>query len=151
MADRGDAADGLASPGSDRPGVRPAHRQGAHQRRHLARIHPVGTAGHDEQRRPVRAKDQAVGDRTQLAAELGRGGRRRGRGFGQLPDLARHALVPQHGSEFGEVDRHGCRLAGPRPPGEPLTATPGAGGIFHHAVGVASALRHLVSARANAS
>ena len=46
--------------------------------------------------------------------ELGGGGRGRRRALGQLPDLARHAQVAEHGCESREVNWHASRLAGPR-------------------------------------
>jgi len=93
VADRGDAADDLARPFSDRTGVGSSHLRDAGQPRYLGRIHAVSAAGHDEQRRPVRAEHQAVRDRAELAAELGgRGGGRR-RALGQFPHLAGHAQV----------------------------------------------------------
>src|SRR6202012_3197033 len=88
----------------------------ADQARYLGRVHAVGAAGHDQERRPVCAEYEAVRDRPELTAELrGRGGGRR-RAFRQVPHLARGAPAAEHSCESREVDWHGCRLAGAWPP-----------------------------------
>ena len=112
MADRADAADGLAGPGPDRARVRPRHGADAGQRGHLGHLHAVGAAGHDEQRRPVRAEHEAVRDRAHLAAELRGRARGRRRAFRQLPHLAAHAELAQRGREPGEVNWHAKQASG---------------------------------------
>jgi hypothetical protein len=112
VADRRDAADGLTRPLTDRTRVGSCHLGSADQVRYLSRVHAVGAAGHDQERRPVRAEHEAVRDRPELTAELrGCGGGRR-RAFRQFPYLARDAQVAEHSCESREVDWHGCRLAG---------------------------------------
>jgi hypothetical protein len=90
VADRGDAADGLACPFSDRTGVGSTYLRNVGQPRYPGRIHAMSAASHDEQRRPVRTEHQAVGDRTELTAQLGGRGRGRRRALGQFPHLAGH-------------------------------------------------------------
>jgi SAM-dependent methyltransferase len=91
VAHRGDAADGLTRPLTDRTGVGSSHLRHAGKPRQPGGVHAVRAAGHDEERRPVRVEHQAVRDRAEFAAELGgrcRGGRRALR---QFPYLARDA------------------------------------------------------------
>ena len=104
VAHRGDAADGLTRPFTDRTGVGSSHLRHASEPRHPGGVHAVRAAGHDEERRPVRVEHQAVRDRAEFAAELG-GGRRGGRrALRQFPHLARDAQVTEHGGESREVN-----------------------------------------------
>ena len=121
VPDRGDTADGLARPLTDRTSVGSSHLGSADQPGHLGCVHAVGAAGHDQERRPVRAEYEAVRDRPELTAELRgrRGGGRRA--FRQFPQLARDAQVAEHGCESREVDWHACRLSSQRSAGEPIT------------------------------
>ena len=76
----------------------------ADEPRYPAGIHAVRAAGHDQQRRPVRAEYEAVRDRAELAAQLGGRGRRRRRALRQFPHLTWDVQVAEHGREPGEVD-----------------------------------------------
>jgi hypothetical protein len=109
-----DPADHLPRPGADRPRVGPGNRDGPNQGSHPRGIHPVRPAGHHEERLSVRGEHQAVGDRTDLTAELRRRGRRGGCRLGQHLHRARHAKIPQHAREPGEVNRrHAPKLSVP--------------------------------------
>ena len=68
MAHGRDAADGLAGGGPDEVGVRPPDRGEPAGGGDPGGVDPVGSASHDQQRRPVGAEDQAVRDRPDLAA-----------------------------------------------------------------------------------
>ena len=96
VADRGDPADDLAGGLADEVRVGPFHLAGADEGGHPGGVDPVRAAGQHQQRRAVRAEHQAVGDRPDLAAELGGRGRR-GRGWlGQFSDFPWHAELTEH-------------------------------------------------------
>ena len=77
VADRGDAADGLAGVPADELRGGAGDRRDAEQRGDLRLVDPVGAAGEHEQRVAADVEDQAVGDRAHRRRRAGPRPRRR--------------------------------------------------------------------------
>lgn len=109
MTDRSDAADDLPGRRADEVGVSAAYPCYADAGGYLRGVHPVRTAGQDQQRLPVGVEYQAVRDRPHLAAKLRGRARRGGRWFWQFLDGSGDVLVAEHlGNVFG-VGMHGSQ------------------------------------------